>query len=63
MCGRPFTLAGSADDSKSSLKAPYLAEPDGVIRTRLQALWLLRTGRTLSGVTTVVGVHYRTIQG
>jgi transposase len=33
-----------------------------VIRTRLQALWLLRVGRTLSEVPAVVGVHYRTVQ-
>jgi transposase len=62
MRGRPFTLTWSADDSESALKAAYLAERDGVIRARLQALWLLRTGRSLGETTAAVGVHYRTIQ-
>lgn len=62
MRGRPFTMAWSADDSEEALKAAYLAERDGLIRTRLQALWLLRTGRSLGETTSALGVHYRSIQ-
>jgi transposase len=62
MRGRPFTLTWSADDSEEALKAAYLAERNGVIRTRLRALWRLRAGRSLTVVTAAVGVHYRTVQ-
>lgn len=62
MRGRPFTLTWRLDDSAEALKGAYLGEHDGVIRTRLQALWLLRTGRSLAETTTVLGVHYRTVQ-
>jgi transposase len=55
-------MTWSADDSASSLKAAYLAARGGVIRPRLQALWLLRTGRSLRETTRALGVHYRTIQ-
>jgi transposase len=51
-----------AEDTTEALKDAYLAERDGLIRTRLQALWLLRTGRSLGEVTTALGVHYRSIQ-
>jgi transposase len=59
---RPFTLTWSTDDSEEAIKAAYLAERDGVVRTRLQALWLLRAKRSLGETTTVLGVHYRTVQ-
>jgi transposase len=44
------------------LKRVYQAERDPAVRTRLQGLWLLRSGRSLSEVAAVVGVHYRTVQ-
>ena len=47
-----------ADD----LKELYRAEKDHQNRTRLQALWHLRQGRTLGEVADVVGKHPRTIQ-
>jgi transposase len=62
MRGRPFTITWSPDDSPEALKTAYLGERDGVIRTRLQALWLLRTGRSLGEATSTLGVHYRTVQ-
>jgi transposase len=62
MRGRPFTLTWRPDDSEAAFKAAYLAERDGLLRTRLQALWLVRAGRSLAEVTAAVGVHYRTIQ-
>ena len=33
-----------------------------MFRTRLHALWLLRSGRRMGEVASVVGVHYRTLQ-
>ena len=33
-----------------------------MLRTRLHALWLLRSGRRMREVSTVLGVHYRTLQ-
>ena len=33
-----------------------------MFRTRLHALWLLRSGRQMGEVASVVGVHYRTLQ-
>jgi transposase len=50
------------DDSESALKAAYLRASEGVIRTRLQALWLLRAGRSLTEVAAAIGVHCRTVQ-
>jgi hypothetical protein len=38
MRGRPFTMTWRPDDSPEVLKAAYLSERDGLIRTRLQAL-------------------------
>jgi transposase len=49
-------------DTADALKAAYLGERDGVVRSRLQALWLLRAGRTLGEVTAALGVHYRSVQ-
>lgn len=62
MRGRPFTMTWRTDDTEDALKAAYLAERDGMVRSRLQALWLLRAGRSLTEATAVVGVHYRTVQ-
>jgi transposase len=39
-----------------------LAERDGPVRTRLHALWLVRTGWPLGSVATAVGTHYRSVQ-
>jgi transposase len=60
--GRPFVVDWRDDDTEEVLKGAYLAERDGIIRSRLQALWLLRAGRSLSGVTTSLGIHYRSVQ-
>jgi transposase len=40
----------------------YKREKDHQNRTRLQALWLLRPGRSMKEVAELVGVHYRTVQ-
>jgi putative transposase len=60
--GRPFVVQWRENDTVEALKEIYLAEGDGIIRSRLQALWLLRTGRSLGEVTAALGIHYRSIQ-
>ena len=62
MIGRPFQVDWRIEDTPDTLKGAYLAERDGTLRTRLHGLWLLRTGRKLRDVASVVGVHYRTVQ-
>lgn len=62
MRGRPFAIEGQAADTPEALKAAYQAERDGPIRTRLHALWLLRSGWALGPVAQVVGAHYRSVQ-
>lgn len=44
------------------MKGAYQAERDRAIRTRLHALWLLRSGWTLGAVAEAVGTHYRSVQ-
>lgn len=49
-------------EDANKLKEQYQKEKDPQKRTRLQALWLVRTGRPMSEVAPIVGVHYRTVQ-
>ena len=49
-------------EDADKLKAQYQKEKDHQKRTRLQALWLVRTGKPMSAVAPIVGVHYRTVQ-
>ena len=60
--GRPFRIEWRAEDTAERLQAIYRAEKDAAVRLRLHGLWLLRTGRRLSEVAAVLGVHYRTVQ-
>jgi transposase len=60
--GRPFVVSWRDEDSEAGLKAAYLRERDGVIRSRLHALWLMRAGCSLAEVTTALGVNYRSVQ-
>ena len=62
MIGRPFRIDWRPEDTPDALKAAYLGESDGTLRSRLHGLWLLRTGRRLGEVASVVGVHYRTVE-
>ena len=62
MIGQPFRLYWRTEDTSEALKAAYLAARDDGLRTRLHGLWLLRTGRKLGDVASVMGVHYRTVQ-
>jgi transposase len=49
-------------EDEATLKRLYQEEKDHQNRTRLQALWYLRQGRTIGEVAELVGVHYRTVQ-
>nr|BCX01364.1 MAG: hypothetical protein KatS3mg041_1410 [Bacteroidota bacterium] len=49
-------------DDLQTLRSLFRNERDADIRARLQALMLLRQGRTLTEVAQTVGVHYRTLQ-
>ena len=49
-------------EDAEELKKLYLAEKDYQNRTRLQALWYLRQGRTVGAVAELIGKHPRTIQ-
>jgi transposase len=62
MRGRVLEIGWRAEDTEETLKTAYLAERDGTVRTRLHALWLLRTGWRLGVVATTVGTHYRSVQ-
>lgn len=60
--GRPFHIEWQPTDTPEALKAAYQAERDAEIRTRLHALWLLRSGWQLGAVAVALGVHYRSVQ-
>jgi transposase len=62
MRGRVLDIGWRDEDTSEALKKEYLAERDGIVRTRLHALWLLRTGWPLGVVATTVGTHYRSVQ-
>jgi len=49
-------------EDEATLKRRYLNEKEAQNRTRLQALWQLRRGRTIREVADVVGKHPRTVQ-
>ena len=62
MIGRPFRVNWHPEDTPEALRAAYRAQQDTMLRTRLHVLWLLRCGRLMGEVASVVGVHYRTLQ-
>ena len=62
MTGRVFHVEWNPEDTSETLREAYRAERDTMLRTRLHALWLLRTGRRMDEVASVVGIHYRTLQ-
>lgn len=49
-------------EDAEELKELYQKEKDHQNRTRLHALWLIRTEQPMSKVAPIVGVHYRTVQ-
>ena len=60
--GRPLVIAWHAEDTPAALKRQYQTARRADERTRLQALWLLREGWSVTAVTAAVGAHYRTVQ-
>ena len=62
MVGRPVQVDWDPEDTPEDLRAAYRAQQDTMLRTRLHTLWLLRSGRRMREVSTVLGVHYRTPQ-
>ena len=62
MAGKRVEIAWEVEDTLEALRQRYRNEEEGEVRTRLQALWLLRTGWNLEQVAEVTGVHYRTVQ-
>lgn len=62
MRGRPFVVAWRDGETEAALRSAYLAEHDGALRSRLHALWLLRSGKALGAVAAMLGVHYRSVQ-
>jgi transposase len=58
--GRPLEI--DWQESAEELFEAYGREKDIHRRTRLQALWQLRQGKTLREIETTVGVSYRTLQ-
>lgn len=62
MRGRVSAIGWGDEETSEALKKAYLAERDGIVRTRLQALWLLRTGWSVGAVAGAVGTHYRSVQ-
>jgi hypothetical protein len=62
MAGKRVEIAWEVEDTPEALRQRYRNEEEGEVRTRLQALWLLRTGWNLEQVAEVTGVHYRTVQ-
>jgi hypothetical protein len=62
MRGRPFAVAWGEQDTEDALNAASLAEHAGVPCSRLQARWLLESGRSHGAVTEALGVHDRTAQ-
>jgi transposase len=62
VAGRRVAITWTAEDTAESLRERYRKQGDGEVRTRLHALWLLRTGWGMEQVASIVGVHYRTVQ-
>ena len=62
MTGRPFHVDWNPEDTAEALRTAYRAERDTMLRTRLRALWPLRSVRRVREAASVVGVHYRTLQ-
>jgi transposase len=59
---RPLRIDWRAGDSAAALQQAYRAEPDRHLRTRLHALWLVRSGRSVRETARLVGVHEVSVQ-
>ena len=50
MTGQPFHVDWNPEDTAEALRTACRAERDAMLRTRLHALWLLRSGRQMREV-------------
>ena len=55
MSGRPTRIDWRPEDTVEALRARYRAERDGEVSSRLQALWLLRSGRSIAETAWMIG--------
>ena len=62
MIGRPLRIDWQADDTPAALKEAYRSEEDVSVRTRLHALWRIRSGWQIKAAAAAVGVAYRSAQ-
>ena len=62
MAGRRLRVVWQAADTVEGLQQAYRREKNGMNRSRLHGLWLLRSGQTVGQVAQTLGVHYRTVQ-
>ena len=58
--GRPLVIPWHED--AATLRTLYQRERDPALRSRLHALWLLRTGQPMRQVAALLAVHYVTVQ-
>ena len=58
--GRPLKI--SWQDDEAALFQRYRAEKQPDLKPRLQAMWLLRQGHSLTETAKVLGVHYTSVQ-
>ena len=59
---RKVSINWAPEDTADALHAQYRAEKVAEVRTRLQALWLLRQGQGPTAVAAVVGVSRNSVQ-
>lgn len=62
MIGRPLRIDWHEDDTPAALKEAYISEEDVSVRTRLHALWLIRSGWQIKTAAEAVGAAYRSAQ-
>lgn len=60
--GRNLTIEWAAGDDAAGLSARYRRERRADVRSRLHALWLVRTGHTTREAAAVLGLDERTVQ-
>src|ERR687892_2169811 len=58
--GRPLKISWQDDETALFQRYPAEKQPD--LKPRLQALWLLRQGHSLTETARVLGVHYTSVQ-
>jgi transposase-like protein len=62
MRGRLLHIDWNPEDTPEALHEAYRAATDSLVKQRLHALWLLRTGKRMAEVAPLLGFVYRTVQ-